>query len=270
MQNRGGIRGGLDQGPISLERVREILPFQNKLIVSTVNGKTLMKALENSAEAASLGVTGGKFLEVHGLKFAWDAARPAGQRIVYAQAQTKEGNWEPVMPDDLYRIAMNDFSFNGGEEYDFKAAKDVVDTGLKLSTIFEDYLKKNKKVSPLPPSRFLLVSSTVAKRKTDGNSDLIAVDFPVPESEVSVITGSDRGVSFLNKTGTVPLEKPHLLLSLNTDERGHAEIPVSSLCQDKHVGKNNGSEHLWVAIVLKAKDKAGTTTKIVSLPIQIR
>lgn len=270
LQNRGGIRGGLDQGPISLEKVRELLPFKNKMIVATVTGKTLLAALENSVSAASLGLTGGRFLEVHGLKFAWDPSLPVGKRIVYAFAQNKEGNYEPLAPDDLYRMAMNDFSFSGGEDYNFKDARDVVDTGKRLSTLFEDYLKKTKKISPLPPARFLLVTSNLAERKTDGKSDVISISYPAPDAELSIIKGSNKGVSFLNKVGTVPLESPSLLHVAKTDANGHKEIAVADLLKDKDAHKQSAGDHVWVAFILKARDKNGTTSKTVSLPIQIQ
>ena len=269
LQNRGGMRSGMDEGPISLEKVREILPFQNKLIIATVTGKTLMGALENSIRAAVGGATGGRFLDVHGLKFAWDPTQEAGHRIIFAYAQNKEGAYEPIADDDLYRIAMNDYSFNGGEEFDFKSAKDIVDTGLRLSTLFEDYLKKVKRVTPVVPSRFLRVSSNIAKRKTGENGDSIAIDYPAPGAEISVIAGSDKGVSFLNKIGTVPLQDPRLLRTMKAGEDGRLEIPVSDLSSKEHKKSKSNDEKLWVSIVLKAREKDGSTTKIVSIPIQI-
>lgn len=266
LQNRGGIRGSFEQGPINLERVHEILPFVNELTVATVTGKTLLNALENSVKVASGGL-GGRFLEVHGLKFAWDPALEQGHHIVYAYAENKEGRYEPVVAENLYRIVINSFSFKGGEEYDFKGAKDVVDTGLKMSNTVADYLKKMKKVSPLAPERILSVSSTIARRKTDDKNDLITIDYPCAGSELSVVAGSDRGVSFLNKVGVVPLTAPRLVRTMKTDESGHLEIPVSSLSADGQ--KKSSDEHLWLSMVLKARDKGGNTARIVSVPMQI-
>jgi 5'-nucleotidase len=267
LQNRGGMRGGLDQGPISLEKVREILPFQNKLMIATVTGKSLLAALENSIKAVAGGATGGRFLDVHGLKFAWDPTLELGHRILYAYAQGKEGNYEPINPDELYRIGMNDYSFNGGEEYDFKDAKDVVDTGLRLSTIFEDYLKKVKKVTPVPPDRFLRVSSNIAKKRSDAKGDVIDIDYPSPGAELTVIAGDDKGVSFLKQHGVVPLSNPYVLRNTKTDDGGRLTIPIDDLTAKI---KDKNSAALWVSMILKARDKDGTTTRIVSVPIQLR
>lgn len=269
LQNRGGMRSGMDEGPISLEKIREILPFQNRLLIATVTGKALMGALENSIKAVAGGATGGRFLDVHGLKFAWDPTLELGHRIVFAYAQNKEGNYEPIDPEQLYRIGMNDYSFNGGEEYDFKDAKDIVDTGLRLSTVFEDYLKKVGRVSPAIPSRFLRVSHNIAKRQNDGGNDRILIDYPAPEAELSIVCGTDKGVSFLKKEGVVPLENPRLLRTTKTDDGGRLEIPVKEIRAKEHGEKGGADEHLWVSMILKARDKDGTTTKIISEPIQL-
>lgn len=263
MQNRGGIRAGIDQGQINLEKVREVLPFENKLVVGTVTGSVLLKALENAVSTVGLSGNGGRFLDVHGLKFGWDPTLEVGHRIVFAFAQNKEGNYEAVAADEPYRIAMNDFSFNGGEGYDFSSAKDVVRTDLKLSTIMENYLKKKKSVAPALPSRFLRVSSNIAKK----NGDEINVDYPAPDSELTIISGTGKGVSFLAKIGTLPVVNPKIIRTEKTDDGGRLSIKIKDLLGSKADGDNP----LWLALVLSAKDKdSNSVKKIVSVPIQIR
>ncbi|MBX9722257.1 MAG: bifunctional metallophosphatase/5'-nucleotidase, partial [Candidatus Obscuribacterales bacterium] len=172
-QNRGGIRAGIDQGPISVQKVREILPFPNKVMVATVSGKTLMGVLEHSASAMTGGSAGGRFLDEHGVKFAYDPLKEDGHQVIYAYAQDKDGSYKEITPDQNYRIAVNDFTFNGGESYDFKEAKDVLDTGKRVSAVFEDYLSKHKIVTPQVPSRFLRVSHSIAKRNASDKGDTI-------------------------------------------------------------------------------------------------
>lgn len=270
LQNRGGLRSALEQGEITPEKVREVLPFQNKLIVATVTGKTLLRALENAVSAVAEGATGGRFLDVHGLKFAWDPTLELGHRIVFASAQNKEGAYEPIAADELYRIAMNDFSFNGGEGYDFKDAKNVVDTGLRLSTVLENYLKKKKQVAPSLPDRFTRVSSNIAKLVSDGKGDYIAIDYAVPNSTVTVLKGSDRSMSFLKKFGTVPLAKPEIIRTLKTADDGKAQLRVSEIVTS-HGGKSGkGKSQVWICVILQTHEQQGSSTKIVSVPIQLQ
>ncbi|HND68951.1 MAG TPA: bifunctional UDP-sugar hydrolase/5'-nucleotidase, partial [Candidatus Obscuribacter sp.] len=121
MENRGGIRSFIDRGPITLEKIEEILPFDNHLACATVTGKSLLRNLEHSV-AGSLG---GRFLDVSGIKFAYDIEKAPGSRIVFALVKDKEGNWKRVEDTATYRIGMTDYSFNGGEGYDFSSAADV-------------------------------------------------------------------------------------------------------------------------------------------------
>lgn len=263
LQNRGGIRGGLDEGPVSLEKVREILPFPNKLVVATVTGKTLVAALEHSVERSG---TGGPFFDLHGIKHAWDPGLPAGQRIVFAQAQNKEGDYEPIVPDELYRIGINDYSFNGGEGYDFKDAKDLVNTGARLSDALEEYLKKRKTISPALPTRFLRVTSGVAKLSGSGDSLKLLIEGAPPDAELSIFSGSARSVSFLKKFGVLPLANARLLRSSEIGPDGRLELGVSELLGGKR-SKGNKSE-TWLAVLLKSRDENGDTRRTVSVPLK--
>ena len=152
-QNRGGIRGRIERGPITEEKVDEILPFENHLLVATVKGSDLKKVLENSV-AGSLGA---KFLDVHGIKFTYDASKPPMQRIVTAETEGADNTWKPLSDSADYRIAINDYSFKGGEGYDFSHASDIKDTGRRLSAYLGDYLLHHKKVTPATPGRITAV-----------------------------------------------------------------------------------------------------------------
>jgi len=160
-QNRGGIRGRIDRGIITQEKVEEILPFENHLIIATISGDTLLKALENSVS----GNLGARFFDVHGMKLAYDSSKPSGDRIVYAQAEDTAGNWGKVDKKKTYRIATNDYSFHGGEGYDFSTATDVVDTGKRLSEYFSKYLIKTKHVKPRSQARIIPVISNTSANK---------------------------------------------------------------------------------------------------------
>lgn len=257
LQNRGGIRGGIEQGQISVQRVREVLPFTNKMMVATLRGDALLQVLEKSVS----GVLGARFLDVAGLKYAYDPTMEAGKRIIFAFALTKEGKYERIAPTDLYRVAVNDFTFNGGEGYEFKDPKDIVDTKLRLSTVLEKYLEKKKDVTPVPPSRLMAVSSNIAKMQADKKS--IVVDYPAPGADLQIVTGSDESVSFLGKVGPVPLKDPVLFRKAKLDEAGSYKIDLSSL-------SSKSTAPLWMAVLLRARDKDGNTTLITSVPIKVK
>jgi 5'-nucleotidase len=163
MENRGGIRGRIERGIVTEEKVQEVLPFENKLVIATVSGADLLKVLENSVS----GALGARFLDVHGLKFAYNADRPSGDRVVWAYAADTTGKWGKIDPEKKYRIAINDYSFGGGEGYDFSRATDVIKTDKRLSYYLTQYLIKNKHVRPRKYGRIVPYGQLTKKRRAD-------------------------------------------------------------------------------------------------------
>jgi 2',3'-cyclic-nucleotide 2'-phosphodiesterase (5'-nucleotidase family) len=85
---------------------------------------------------------------VHGLKFAYDSERQSGDRIVFALAE-KNKAWQELQPQSTYRIGMTDYSFKGGEGYQFPDAKNIKYTDLKLNEYLKSYLlQRTLKSSP--------------------------------------------------------------------------------------------------------------------------
>lgn len=265
MQNRGGIRGRLEQGAVSLETIKEILPFENHLIVATINGAVLIKALENSVS----GILGGRFLDVKGVKFAYDISRESGRRIVFAIAQDNEGNWGPITSDGLYRVAVNSFTYSGGEGYDFSSARDVVDTGKRLSTVLQEYLEKKKTVSPQPPSRFLAVSGNLT---SINESTLKISNKDAAGASVTVLTGSAPGVTFVPKVGITPLNDPLVAGTGKLDQEGQFEFNLTPALKrsskpQKTGTAGQGERAQWGCAVILTKDSAHR--RIITEPIRI-
>ena len=156
--NRGGIRGRIDQGPISLEKVEEVLPFNNAITVATVSGATIQKVLEHALSDNP----SGKFLNVHGLKITYDPNKPNGQRLASVLVELGPNSWKPIDSQKSYRIAINDYNFNGGEGFDFAGATDVQSTKIRLADALAAYLKKHPKISPLSAVRVTPLESAIS------------------------------------------------------------------------------------------------------------
>ncbi len=145
-QNRGGIRARIEKGPITEEKVQEMLPFDNRLVLATISGADLLNVLEHSLS----GSLGGSFLDVHGLKLGYDPEKPKGARVVFALVQEKDQGWRAIEPKAQYKMAINDYSFKGGEAYDFSRATHIIYRDEKLSQVMHNYLKVHREVGPLP------------------------------------------------------------------------------------------------------------------------
>ena len=135
--------------------MQEILPFDNKVTFATIDGACLMKALQNAVGAG----LGGKFLDEHGLKLAYDFDKPIGSRIVFALVEEPDGSLKPIDPHAQYKIVINNYSFGGGEGFDFSTATDKEITGDRIAVALDRYLHHHKVVTPQAPSRIVPVTA---------------------------------------------------------------------------------------------------------------
>jgi len=220
-----------------------MLPFDNFLTIATADGDTLRKVLEHSVSKS----LGGKFFDVHGLKIAYDRSLPVGQRIIFVLAQDKDGHWQPIKDDVHYRIAVNSYSFSGGEGYDFSKATDIIESKKKMSDVFRDYLNTHKEMVPEPPSRIVPVSSKLLGLMLPRLESGGIVDTTHPSRQkkterlfalsalpkgARVYAGDALGVEPVQlgdgHSVPVPVHAPKFILRCDNEENS-LEIPVSRL-----------------------------------------
>ncbi len=147
-QNGGGIRASLAPGPITVGNVLEVLPFSNTYVYFEMQGIDVIAALENSVSRVDSEEGTGRFLQVSGLRFAYDGSRPVGQRIANVEVLSGDGNYEPLDPDEVYTISTNDFLFAGADDFTVFAEKSAnsYDYGRALDEIVRTYITQ---ISPI-------------------------------------------------------------------------------------------------------------------------
>jgi 5'-nucleotidase len=257
MENRGGIRSRIDRGPISLEKVEEVLPFDNHMVYATITGARLRKELEHSIDSA----TGGKFFDVYGLKFGWDPQKAKGERLVFVLTH-KHGDWQPLDDKETFRLATTDYSFMGGEGFDFTDATDVHQTHKKLNLYFRSYLEHTKSVGPQRPDRIVALSGAASKGVLSGDFGDSLTGFSNPL--VTVLTGDNMGVSFETEdrpSTTVPLDSATVLQTGLTPKQARAYLQSKA-----------GQEHLkkWTVVVVRAIGQKNKHTTLVSYPLTLK
>ena len=137
LQNAGGLRAPMRAGEVTYGDVLTVLPFGNALAVLGLRGADLRAALENGLSQPMAG----RFPQVAGLRFAWDAAAPAGQRLGPVEVR-RDGRWEALEPERVYRVVTNDFLRRGGDGYTAlrDAALDAYDAGPLLEEVVAAFL----------------------------------------------------------------------------------------------------------------------------------
>lgn len=173
IQNGGGIRAGLTAGDVTLGDIFAMLPFDNKVTLVEVTGQTVWDALENGVD--DYPATNGKFPQVSGIKYTFDAAKPAGERIV--SVTLADGT--PLDLDAWYTLACNDFMCGGGDGYtmlnvlapeesdghngetaaqDLPGCKLVNRTNDYYRNVVSDYIKAQGSIAPALDGRITILN----------------------------------------------------------------------------------------------------------------
>jgi 5'-nucleotidase len=118
--NSGGIRSDKTYGPGDITRrdILSILPNKNNLVKVRVTGARVKALLENGVSAA--GEEDGRFPQISGISFEYNPTRPVGSRVTrVAIAGTALDSAK------TYTLAVNAYTFSGGDGYDFKGIQDA-------------------------------------------------------------------------------------------------------------------------------------------------
>ena len=155
-QNGGGIRADIDAGEVTRGEVLTVLPFGNLISAFELSGADVIATLENSVSRIQLDednnpmVDGasGRFMQVAGLRYVFDATQEVGSRIVSADV-LQDGEYVAVDPAAIYRVATNDFIRAGGDGYSVLAdnAINPYDQGRPLDQVVADYIAANSPVT---------------------------------------------------------------------------------------------------------------------------
>lgn len=143
LMNGGSVRGGLDKGAITFEKVIQVQPFGSTLVVVDLTGAQIKNALEFGV--AGIPEEKGAFLHVSkGTSYKFDLTRPKGDQIVGVMI-----NGAPLDLAMTYRTVLNSFSASGGDGFVvFRDASGYrYDTGLVDVDVLVEYLKKHNPVS---------------------------------------------------------------------------------------------------------------------------
>lgn len=180
IQNGGGIRASIDQGPVTMGEVLTVLPFQNTLATFQINGKDLVASLEAGVSEIEEGK--GKFPQVGGLKYSFDkSVKPNEGRI--KSVEVIEGDtWKPIEPEKLYLVATNNFVRGGGDGYKLFAsnAQDAYDFGPSLEQVVADYLAANRPYTPKLEGRISEVGATQVAAEDPAKPAEAAPAVPAP------------------------------------------------------------------------------------------
>jgi 5'-nucleotidase len=154
--NSGGIRVSVPAGDITWEKLMEVLPYENYLILVDITGEQLVAALENGVGQTE--EFKGRFPQVAGIRFIWNSASEPGSRIVSVEVQTESG-YVALDENAVYRVVINDYLYSGGDGFSvFQQGSNYINAGFTYFEIMLDYFMDNSPVSPQVDGRIIDVA----------------------------------------------------------------------------------------------------------------
>ncbi|HEX8597490.1 MAG TPA: 5'-nucleotidase C-terminal domain-containing protein [Chloroflexia bacterium] len=153
LQNSGGLRADFQPGPISKGDVFAVLPFGNLVVTGDLKGSDLLAALENGVSDVS--GSAGRFIQVSGVRFAYDASKPVGERVLWSVLS----NGRPMDANATYRVATNDFMQVGGDNYTSLTRMVNVVSREQLYEVAANYVKSLGTVNPQVEGRIVAVAA---------------------------------------------------------------------------------------------------------------
>lgn len=140
LQNGGGIRASIEEGPITYGEILTVMPFGNALAIMEVTGQEIKDALEHSVR--DYPTANGGFLHVSGMFFNYDGKAPAGDRVLSVFVDNGE-YYDELDLEETYTVATNSFTAKGGDGYDMfgKAYEEgrVTEPGFTDWEMFEEH-----------------------------------------------------------------------------------------------------------------------------------
>lgn len=146
LMNSGGIRAGIDAGPVTLKEVLTAFPFDNMVVAVKLPGSAIRAALERSASLEPDDLPGG-FLQVSGLSYAIEGGRAVDIRV----------GGVPLDDARIYTVAMTNFTFAGGDGYTLfrEQSRGHSDTGLVLNNLVIERLRTGGEVNAMVEGRIV-------------------------------------------------------------------------------------------------------------------
>jgi 2',3'-cyclic-nucleotide 2'-phosphodiesterase (5'-nucleotidase family) len=141
----------LQPGPISAAALRNLVPHESRVVTLTLSGAQVRTILEQSLENVFTSKTTDKvggMIQVSGIRFAFDAGKPRGQRL--RSIRRSDGDWDEAAS---YRVATNSLLAQGGHNYrTFEQATNKTEHGSQYDMI-KRWIQAHSPVTAPEPGR---------------------------------------------------------------------------------------------------------------------
>ena len=137
IHNSGGLRDDIPEGPITMEQVFTVLPFDDVVVTMDLKGADLLDLFEMSVGRGARGM-----LQVSGVRIEYDPAGPERGRI-----KSVFVGGAPLRREKTYRVSTIDFLAQGGDRFSPLERGAHLSYGKDVRDVFCEYLKRHSPLS---------------------------------------------------------------------------------------------------------------------------
>ena len=160
IQNGGGVRVDVLEGPVTIGTAYTLMPFANTLVELSMSGAEVKQVLEDAFDyAMSEGGSTGAYPYAAGLRWSVDSSRPKGERFSNLEVNSRlTGSWAPLGASATYKVVTNSYIARGKDGYltfkDVAKRGDATDTYLDYAQSFVEYVKSVGTLKKLPIAEY--------------------------------------------------------------------------------------------------------------------
>lgn len=252
LQNGGGIRKTIFEGPITRKQINDTLPYGNFLVVYDITPKVLYEILENGVSRIKVDKRGniigidGRFLQISGINVIYDYSQPSteivdnsmvtGSRVLAVYLDGSEESLDREDTSSHIILGFNNYCMDGGDGYFMLKSEEVICKGDTLNNIVCNYIQDICKfnggvVNYTTNNRINIGQSTLKGKKSDEikllfNSELLILYVPpiidnykllVPLRTISEVLGAEIAWDEYRREVTVISNGHTIKININTN-----------------------------------------------------
>jgi 5'-nucleotidase len=162
--NGGSIRADLtyDPGELTKRDVASISPYPDPVLVLKITGATLRAALEQGVSRSAEDAEPGRFPQVSGMRYKFDASHPSGSRLVEVTV-----GGAPLDDKKEYTVATTGFVAGGGDGYTTLQGATVLNqaTAPKAPDVLREAITSQPSIAPQLDGRIVRVDQASDAKK---------------------------------------------------------------------------------------------------------
>jgi len=135
------VRKSLWPGAFTNHDLHELMPFKDQQVALPLTGQEILDVLSKSAQTVMKGQNHPGFINASGLSYTFNKQTGAVSDVRVFNRQANQ--WEPLNPQQTYRVACDEFSVTNPSEFPSLGHPERIDwkSGRAVGTFFEQGLK---------------------------------------------------------------------------------------------------------------------------------